>query len=111
MNTIIAQWDVSKILLAAGGMDWQQVVRNNQYGPPCFHLDEDGRFCGRAKGWDGHDICHTYVSLYDLIKLVIAIENEACAVLGGHVAETYNGKPRYFPDGQAVADAIRARRS
>ena len=39
-------------LKAAENMDWQQVVLNG--GPPCFHL-EDGRFCGRAERWAGHD--------------------------------------------------------
>lgn len=53
---------------AAAGMDWQQVVFNG--GPPCFHL-EDGRFCGRAERWAGHDgNPHKFVSLRDLLILV-----------------------------------------
>jgi hypothetical protein len=50
---------------AAKNMDWQQVVLNG--GPPCFHLEKDGRFCGRAKLWTGHEIIHGFVSLADLL--------------------------------------------
>lgn len=49
------------LLFAAENMDWQQVVLNG--GPPCFHLCEDGYFCGRAKAWEGHDSIHKFVSL------------------------------------------------
>lgn len=38
-------------IAAATAMDWQQVVGNG--GPPCFHLEESGHFCGRAQRW--HD--------------------------------------------------------
>lgn len=51
-------------------MDWQQVVLNG--GPPCFHIAEDGRFCGRAKRWDGHDSIHAFVSLGMLIENAFA---------------------------------------
>ena len=51
---------------AAEAMDWPQVVLNG--GPPCFHLCEDGRFCGRAQRWDGHQDLHTFVSLADLLR-------------------------------------------
>lgn len=59
---------------AALEMDWQQVVQNG--GPPCFHLMDDGTFCGRAERWPGHDVTpgepyrsfdHPYVSLFALI--------------------------------------------
>lgn len=53
------------MLKAAKNMDWQQVVLNG--GPPCFHLEE-GRFCGRAQRWDGHEDVHTFVSLFDLLS-------------------------------------------
>lgn len=53
------------LLPAAENMDWQQVVFNS--GPPCFHLGENGRFCGRAERWHNEDT-HKYVSLADLLK-------------------------------------------
>ena len=54
-------------LKAAQNMDWQQVVMNG--GPPCFHVADDGRFCGRTERWDGHGMSgfHAYVSLADLL--------------------------------------------
>lgn len=56
----------SQLHAAAKHMDWQQVVMNG--GPPCFHLQEDGRFCGRAKRWAGHDYHHRFVSLADILS-------------------------------------------
>lgn len=53
------------LLEAAKNMDWQQVVLNG--GPPCFHLEGE-RFCGRAERWDGHDGCHKFVSLEELLS-------------------------------------------
>ena len=54
-------------LRAAEQMDWLQVVLNG--GPPCFHVDaDDGRFCGRAERWEGHDDLHAFVSLADLLR-------------------------------------------
>lgn len=52
---------------AAERMDWQQVVLNG--GPPCFHLEGDGRFCGRAERWEGHPEIHSYVPLASLLQL------------------------------------------
>lgn len=55
-------------ILAAKAMDWQQVVMNG--GPPCFYLEDDGYFCGRAEEWVGHEIdepIHGFVSLDDLL--------------------------------------------
>jgi hypothetical protein len=52
---------------AAANMDWTQVVLNG--GPPCFHI-EDGRFCGRAYRWPGHDPerkIHKFISLEKLL--------------------------------------------
>lgn len=51
---------------AAEAMDWVQVVLNN--GAPCFRVEEDGHFCGRAKRWPGHDESHKFVSLADLLR-------------------------------------------
>lgn len=53
---------------AAINMDWQQVVLNG--GPPCFHLSEDGRFCGRAQRWDGHEDIHKFIGLDALIESI-----------------------------------------
>lgn len=46
---------------AAEVADWQQVVLNG--GPPCFHIEEAGDFCLRAKRWDGHGSSHPYTTL------------------------------------------------
>jgi len=58
----------NRLILAAKTMDWQQVVQNG--GPPCFHLEKDGRFCGRAKLWQGHGVqdFHDFVSLDELLS-------------------------------------------
>jgi len=58
------------LLHAAEHADWGQVVANG--GPPCFHLDEDGTFCLRAKRWDGHqanayDGSHEFFSLHAML--------------------------------------------
>lgn len=60
----------SALFDAAAQMDWVQVVLNG--GPPCFHLYEDGRFCGRAKRWVGHDDGdpHKFVSLEALLRSI-----------------------------------------
>ena len=62
--------NMTKEIEAAKGMDWGQVVMNG--GPPCFHVQEDGRFCGRAERWDGHRLpdFHDFVSLADLLETV-----------------------------------------
>ena len=57
-----------QVLDAAKKMDWVQVVLNG--GPPCFHLDTDGSFCGRAERWQGHDEMHGFVSLEDLLRVM-----------------------------------------
>lgn len=56
------------ILVAAENMDWQQVVLNG--GPPCFHICEEGHFCGRAQRWEGHGDLHAFVSLADLLRSI-----------------------------------------
>lgn len=46
-------FEVVRVLLdAIGNADWQQVAFNG--GPPCFYVERRGRFCLRAKRWDGH---------------------------------------------------------
>lgn len=65
-----------KILEAAVVADWMQVVLNQ--GPPCFHLEEYGSFCLRSERWDGHGIedFHDFVSLHDLLRILIIPEND-----------------------------------
>lgn len=76
--------DLTAILKAAEGMDWQQVVLNG--GPPCFHVDDDGKFCGRAERWVGHEVTpreawslHSFVSLAELIRRLSAAPSGAQA--------------------------------
>lgn len=52
-------------VIAAENADWTQVRLNG--GPPCFHLEERGRFCLRAERWAGHPADHQFVSLADLL--------------------------------------------
>ena len=66
------------ILDAAKGMDLQQVALNHKYGVPCFHVGDDGFFCGRAKRWDGHGFDHDFISLADLLLMVVSDETERC---------------------------------
>lgn len=56
-------------LQAAANMYWPQVVLNG--GPPCFHLEDGKRFCGRAERWAGHDSVHKFMSLADLLKGIV----------------------------------------
>src|SRR6266446_682536 len=58
-----------QIVQAAENMDWEQVVQNG--GPPCFFLQYDGRFCGRAQRWEGHDDDHQFVSFKQVILSAI----------------------------------------
>lgn len=53
------------LLEAAKHMDWQQVVLNG--GPPCFHLEEDGYFCGRAERWHDHGT-HDFETLDKILE-------------------------------------------
>lgn len=52
----------AKLLAAAETADWEQVRLNG--GPPCFHIEEDGWFCFRAKRWAGHPTHHKFVTLH-----------------------------------------------
>ncbi len=45
----MAETEKNLIAKACANVDWLQVVCNG--GPPCFHVEEDGRFCFRAKRW------------------------------------------------------------
>lgn len=55
-------------LLAAKAMDWMQPVLNDS--PPCFHVSPDGRFCGRAERWAGHEDLHKFKSFDQLLTSV-----------------------------------------
>lgn len=56
------------VLRAAQDMDWQQIVLHQ--GEPCFHVERDRKFCGRARRWEGHEAGgdHRFVSLHDLLS-------------------------------------------
>lgn len=64
-----------EIFAASCSMDWGQVVANG--GPPCFHVQENGTFCGRAERWFGHKPVyrskaadHDFVPLHVLISKI-----------------------------------------
>ena len=59
------------IIKAAENIDWQQVILNG--GPPCFRVQDDGRFCLRARRWDGHPLDHEFVSLDNQISYLLSI--------------------------------------
>lgn len=63
------------LIEAAKAFDWHQVILNG--GPPCFHLEQDERFCGRAERWAGHgaehNSFHRFVSLTDLMNRLLII--------------------------------------
>lgn len=73
MNT--AQFN--NALQATKAMDWMQPVLNDS--PPCFHVGDDGRFCGRAERWDGHKSfksnppLHIFKSFDELLMDVAAL--------------------------------------
>lgn len=73
--------DSEMMRLAAERMDWTQVMLNYHYGPPCFHLEAAGTFCGRAKTWAGHTDAdsHAFVSLADLVSLIRQQTAARCA--------------------------------
>lgn len=52
------------LLNALRHIDWIQIILN-QSAPCCFI--EDGRFCGRAERWAGHEHFHKFISLNDAI--------------------------------------------
>lgn len=55
------------VITAAEGWDWEQVVMHQ--GEPCFHVEHDRRFCGRARRWEGHGAAdHDFVSLAELLR-------------------------------------------
>lgn len=55
--------DSAKIINAMANIDWQQHLMN---AGGCFHVEDDGRLCGRADRWSGHGEpdFHMFVPLY-----------------------------------------------
>ncbi len=51
-------------------MDWERVAPAGW--SPCFSLEAEGTFCGRAERWIGHYRAHVhkFVSLADLLREV-----------------------------------------
>lgn len=52
-------------LTAAKNADWEQVRQNG--GPPCFHLEDEGKFCLRAQRWAGHPSDNQFTTLHDAL--------------------------------------------
>ena len=70
-----------KLYKAAVNMDWTQVALNG--GPPCFFLQEDGTFCGRAHRWighhydaNGHEPLHFFVPLHNMLSHAVSASRE-----------------------------------
>ena len=59
------------LLNALRHIDWMQIILN-QSAPCCFIEDEDGRFCGRAERWAGHEHFHKFISLDAAIDAILA---------------------------------------
>jgi len=57
-----------KLKSAAKKMDWMQIVLNG--GPPCFHIEPDGRFCGRAERRHDEQASAMFHSFEPLERLV-----------------------------------------
>ena len=72
----------SESMEAAREADWQQVVLNG--GPPCFHMEEHGRFCLRAERWGGHDTGH----FHNFVSLAALLEDYASKMVGPEVQRT-----------------------
>ena len=75
--------------------DWQQVVLNG--GPPCFHIEDDGKLCFRAERWEGHGEIHKYVSLaaFAAAEHDAAVE-ECCKAVCRLCRDTTVGKTELF---------------
>ena len=75
-------------LNAAKNMDWQQVRLNGAYGAPCFHLEPEGRFCGRAHGWHNATtdrMFHKFTPLALFVERIAKAEQERDEALTRHV--------------------------
>lgn len=74
---------LAEIRACAEAPDWQQVVQNG--GPPCFHV-EDGHFCLRAEGWQGHGLkrFHSFMPLSILLGWLLDQFKERTAELAEH---------------------------
>lgn len=68
----------TKIIAASGRVDWKQVALHAG-DAPCFHVEDDGRFCLRAILWTGHQ-GHKRSHLFE--PLGVAFTRVAQDVLG-----------------------------
>lgn len=57
---------IDQLRAAMRGMDWDQIISNG--GPPCFRIQRDGRFCGRALRWHGDDT-HCFYPFEVVLKM------------------------------------------
>jgi hypothetical protein len=92
----IAPQEAERLIAAAKQADWMQVVLN--YGPPCFHLEESGRFCLRAERWAGHVKGgtypeHTFIPLDALLAARLPAEARPSPTEPTKLSIVVNGQP------------------
>jgi hypothetical protein len=66
--------DSQELIKAAEQWDWVQIVLHE--GEPCFHLCENGHFCGRAKSWAGHNDLHRFAPLSQAFVQALKAQRE-----------------------------------
>lgn len=93
---------------ALQNIDWVQVVLNG--GPPCFHLEEDGRFCLRAEKWSGHHVhnVHKFVSLAAYAAEERRVERERCAEIARKYVSSGENKDNWTITRDVLANDIAA---
>jgi hypothetical protein len=71
-----------KLYKAAVNIDWTQVALNGG-AAPCFYLQEDGTFCGRAHRWighhfdtNGHKPLHFFVPLHNMLRSAVSADGK-----------------------------------
>jgi cysteinyl-tRNA synthetase len=62
---------LEKFFTAVGKIDFHQFGMHRN---PCWHIEEDGSFCGRDKAWAGHQSGWKYVSLKDAVAAAMAAQ-------------------------------------
>lgn len=75
MTRAITDPPLSAMRDASRFADWEQVVLNG--GPPCFHMEDNGRFCLRAQRWQGHGQLHAFISLRALVDTVVRVTKDS----------------------------------
>jgi len=104
--------DLKKILRAADGADWMQVALVHSYGPPCFHLMPEGRFCLRASSWFGHgtanDDVHPFLSLGSMIDQQLANARKEALEEAARRLDEIHKLPNYIQTAGYFAKEIRA---